>query len=134
MCSKAPKRLDELYRSYIQAILDHDLDAMDQYVSEDVVHNGQHLGIKGYKDLLRRNIMDPDMQIEIKRLIADERHVAAVLIFTTRKLSKELVGVELDGTPFSYAENVVYDFKDGRITEVHSLVDVDVIKAHARQS
>ncbi len=74
------------------------------------------------------------MQIEIKRLIADDDHVAAVLIFTTSKSTKELVGIGLDETPFSYPENVVYDFNDGKIVEVHSLFDIDAIRAHARSS
>ena len=130
----ASKTLGEVYRSYIKAILDHDLDAMNQYVSETVVHNAQHLGLQRYKELLQRNIIDTGVHVEIKRLIADEHHVAAVLIFTTKESTTELVGVELDGKPFSYPENVVYDFKEGKIVEVHSLFDIDAVRAHARQA
>lgn len=123
----------DVYRNYIRAILDHDVDSMDQYVSAHVVHNGTQLGLEGYKALLRRNIIENDMHIEIKRLIADESHVAAVLIFTTGSSTKGLAGIDFDGQQFSYAENVIYDFVDGKIAEVHSLIDIDTVRSHARQ-
>lgn len=125
--------LSTVYRRYIQAIRDRDLDEVSKYVSEGVVHNGKQLGLEGYKDLLKRNIFEPDTQITIKRLIASEYHAAALLVFTTKPTTKELVGIELDGTEFSYAENVFYDFKNGKIFEVHSLVDIDAVRSHARQ-
>lgn len=123
--------LDSVYHDYIAAILDHDLDSMSKFVSEEVIHNGKLLGLEGYKELLRRNIMDTNIHIEIKRLITDAEHVAALLTFTTKASTKELVGIQLDGQSFSYAENVFYDFKDGKIIEVHSLFDIDAVRAHA---
>ena len=135
MSSPTTKNLSNVYRDYIRAILEHDIDALDQYVSKDVVHNGKQLGLHGYKDLILRNIMENDLQIEIKRLIADENHVAAVLILTTCSSTKGLpmVGIDLNGQTFSFAENVIYDFKNGKIGEVQSLVDVDTIRSYARQ-
>jgi len=125
--------LSDVYRNYIRAILDHDVDSMDQYVSAHVVHNGTQLGLEGYKGLLRRNIIENDMHIEIRRSIADESHVAAVLIFTAGPSARRLAGIDLDGQPFSYVENVIYDFKDGKFAEVHSLFDIDTVRSHACQ-
>lgn len=125
--------LANVYRSYIEAILSHDIESMSRYVSDEVVHNGQLLGLEGYKDLLKRNIVDTGTTIEIKRLITDHDHVAALLVFTTKEQTRELVAVKLDGNPFSYSENVFYDFKDDKIIEVHSLVDLDMIRSHRLQ-
>ena len=67
----------------------------------DVVHNGKQLGLQGYKELLLRNIIENDMDIDIKHLIADESHVAAVLTFKTGTSTKGLPGIDFDGQPFS---------------------------------
>lgn len=134
MSSTKSSSLDIIYRNYIAAILDGDLGNMSNFVSESVVHNGTRLGLEGYKELLKRNIIDTKVQIRIKRLIVDQEHVAAVLIFTTSEFTNDLVGIQLDGQPFSYAENVVYDFKDGKISEVHSLFDIDTVRSHARST
>ncbi|KAK5937591.1 hypothetical protein PMZ80_010211 [Knufia obscura] len=133
MSSSISGDLRDIYRSYIQAILNGDVDSMHEYVSETVSHNGKQLGLQGYKELLLGNIINNDIHIEIKRLVADDSHIAAVLIFTTSSSTKELVGIELDSQPFSYVENVIYDFKDGKIAEVHSLFDIDTVRSHARQ-
>jgi len=130
MSSETESSLSQIYCSYIKAIRDHDLAKIDEYVSETVVHNDKHLGLQGYKELLCRNIIQTEVSIEIKRLIADKNHVAAVLIFTTKPSTESLVGIRLDGRPFSYAENVIYDFKDGKIVEVHSLFDIDTVRSH----
>lgn len=133
MSSNPQVNLDVTYREYIAAILAKDLDKLSQYVSDKVVHNGKRLGLEGYKDLILRNIIETGVDIEIKRLIVDEKTVAAVLTFTTRVETNELVGIQLDGTPFSYAENVVYDFKDGKIVEVFSVFEIDIIRSHAHK-
>lgn len=65
-------------------------------------------------------------------MFADADRVAALLVFTTKSTTNNLVGTELDGRPFSFPENVFHDFKDGKIIEVHSLVDNDTIRAHER--
>ena len=125
--------LADIYHRYISSIVAGDLDSMAEFVAEDVVHNGNLLGLEGYKSLLKRNIVATKMGIQIKRLIADERHVAALLVFTTSEATQDLIGYRLDGQIFSYAENVIYDFDENRrIKEVHSVVDTDTIRAHAR--
>lgn len=133
MASPSTRNLSQIYRAYIRAILDHDVDAMYRFVSVHVVHNGTQLGLEGYQELLRRNIIDNGMHIEIKRLITDENHVAAVLVFTTGPSTRRLAGIDLNSQPFSYVENVIYDFEDGKIAEVHSLFDIDTVRSHARE-
>ncbi|KAK5082119.1 hypothetical protein LTR05_007262 [Lithohypha guttulata] len=131
MPSNTDSHLAEIYRKYIQAICDHDLDSIATFVADGVVHNGAVLGLQGYKDLLLKNIVETDVQVEIKRLIANDDHVAALLVFTTKTTTLELIGIKLDNHPFSYTENVIYDFRDDKIVEVHSLFDIDRIRAHA---
>lgn len=133
MASNKSWDLASIYREYIRAIMDHDLEAMSKYVCEDVVHNSKKLNLEGYKDLLRRNIVTTNMRVSIERLVTDESHVAALLIFTVMPETQELVGVELDDEQFSFPEHVFYDFKDGRIARVHSLFDIDAIRSRRRQ-
>lgn len=134
MDSTPSSTLVDVYRNYIKAVLNHDLDRISDYVSENVVHNGKQLGLSGYKELLLRNIMHPNVKIDIKRLVADDSHVAALLIFTTSKQTQELVGISLKDDQFSYAENVFYDFSDSKIIAVHSLFDIDTVRAHTRDT
>lgn len=132
MASTRNEDLADVYRRYIESILAGDLVSMTHFVAENVVHNDKHLGLEGYKKLLKRNIIDTKMDIQINRVVADHDHVAAVLIFTTSEHTRELVGYKLDGKTFSYKENVIYDFdEDRRIKEVHSVVETDVIRAHS---
>lgn len=126
--------LSSVYRKYIQAIRDRDLDAIDGFVDTDVVHNKTYLGLQKYKELLQNNIISTKVDISIKRLVSTSDCVAAILIFTTKPETKSLVGIELDGVPFSYEENVFYDFKGGKIIEVHSQFDIDLVRQHARGS
>lgn len=133
MASKNTAGLDAIYREYIAAIQSKELDKISFYVSDEVIHNGKRLGLDGYKDLLLRNIVETDVDINIKRLVVDSKTVAAVLIFTTKATTEELVGIRLDGEPFSYAENVVYDFTDGKIREVFSVFEIDAIRAHSKR-
>lgn len=132
MSSSAHIDLNVVYRDYIDTIQGNQLDKLSLYVSEEVMHNGKRLGFQGYKDLILRNIVGTGVSIEIKRLVTDETTVAAALTFTTKAETKELVGYPLNGEPFSYAENVIYDFKDGKIVEVFSVFEIDIIRAHAR--
>lgn len=132
MPSSAHTDLNVVYRRYIDTIQGNQLDKLSLYVSDEVVHNGKRLGLQGYKDLILRNIVETSVSIEIKRLVVDARTVAAVLNFSTKAETKELVGYQLDGEPFSYAENVVYDFENGKIVEVFSVFEIDIIRSHAR--
>lgn len=132
MATNKEDGLKRVYRDYIATILAKDLDRLSMYVSDEVVHNGKKLGLEGYKDLISRNIIETGVRIDIKRLIADEKTVAAVLVFSTQAETKELVGIQLDGAPFSYIENVVYDFEHDKIVEVHSVFEIDVVRSHAR--
>lgn len=132
MQSPIQDNLEKVYREYIAAILAKDLDKLSSFVSEEVVHNDKRLGLQGYKDLISRNIVETGVDIEIKRLVADKETVAAILIFTTKTETKGLVGIQLDGVPFSFAENVVYDFKAGKIAQVYSVFEIDVVRSHAR--
>lgn len=132
MATNKEDGLKRVYRDYIATILAKDLDRLSMYVSDEVVHNGKKLGLEGYKDLISRNIIETGVRIDIKRLIADEKTVAAVLVFSTQAETKELVGIQLDGVPFSYIENVVYDFEHDKIVEVYSVFEIDVVRSHAR--
>lgn len=126
--------LETIYRAYIKDISNGKLENMSLYVGDHVVHNNIELGLTGYVQLLKDNIVSTQVSIEIKRLIADQTGVAAILVFTTKASTKSLVGIELDDVPFSFEENVVYDFEDGKIVKVHSLYDVDAVRSHRRQS
>ena len=80
--------LETIYRAYIKDISNGKLENMSLYVGDHVVHNNIELGLTGYVQLLKDNIVSTQVSIEIKRLIADQTGVAAILVFTTKASTK----------------------------------------------
>lgn len=130
MSSTSTKSLSAIYRRYIEAILRHDLTALDEFVDENVVHNQRPLGLNGYKQLIEDNIIKPDCGIEIVRLVADDSHVASNLLFTVPKGTTDFLGLKVDGQEFTVNECVIYDFSDGKIVNVISCHDSETVKSH----
>lgn len=122
--------IKKIYLEYIQSLREFNLDNLSDFVDEDVVHNNRRMGIEGYKGLIRDGIVASRLAINVQHLISDEDHVAAHLIFTCPASTKELLGKRTDGTEFSLSEIVMYKFRQGKIIEVHSVVDVDGVKSH----
>jgi predicted ester cyclase len=121
--------LSELYRRYIACLNQRDWLSLDQFVGDDVHRNGVRIGLAGYREMLERDVDDiPDLSFDIRLLIVDPPYVASRLAFNCAPRGKFL-GLEVNGKRVSFAENVFYEFRGGKIESVWSIIDKATIEA-----
>lgn len=71
--------------------------------------------IKDYEDI-------PDLRFVIDRLVCDPPLIAARLMFDCSPKA-HFLGLEIDGRRISFAENVFYEVRGGKIADVFSAID-----------
>lgn len=121
--------LAAIYRDYIGCLDRRDWPALGQFVHEEVVHNARPLGLTGYRAMLERDVREiPDLQFHIEMLISDPPRIAARLKFDCTPAGTFL-GLAVNGKRVSFCENVFYEFRDGRIRRVWSVIDKAAIEA-----
>ncbi len=117
------------YQRYLECLNDRDLDQLGDHVSEDVRHNGEHLGLVGYRQMLQKDFERiPDLTYVLDLLVVDGDVVAARLVFDCSPAG-ELFGAQVDGRRVVFGEHVFYRYVDAKIVEVHSLLDADAVRA-----
>jgi predicted ester cyclase len=117
------------YRDYIACLNRQNWAKLEEFVDEGVIHNGRPLGLTGYREMLEGNYEDiPDLRFNIAMLIADPPHVASRLDFDCSPKARFL-GLDVGGRRVSFAENVIYEFREGKIAQVWSIVDKAAIEA-----
>lgn len=115
--------LPSSYRRYIDCLNARDLDRLGEFVHADVEYNGNRIGLPSYRAMLQGNYHDiPDLRFQIRLLVADAATVACRLHFDCRPVGRFL-DLEVAGRRVSFSENVFYQFEDGRIRTVWSLID-----------
>ncbi len=118
-----------LYRDYIDCLNRQDWSNLDQFVDVDVHYNGQRIGLSGYRAMLEQNFSDiPDLSFSVQLLLCAPPHVACRLNFDCAPRGKFL-GLDIDGKKVSFSENVFYEFRNGRIQQVWSVIDKAAIEA-----
>jgi predicted ester cyclase len=121
--------LADLYRGYIACLNRQDWPNLHGFVAADARHNGRPFGLAGYRAMLERDFEEiPDLQFNIELLICDPPHVASRLRFDCRPKGLFL-DLPVNGRRVNFAENVFYQFRDGRVAEVWSVVDKAAIEA-----
>ena len=121
--------LADTYRDYISCLNGQDWANLDRFVHTDVIHNGRQIGGSGYRDMLERDFDDiPDLQFNVQILIADASHVASRIAFNCTPKGRFL-GLDVNGRKVSFSENVIYEFRDGKISQVWSIIDTAAIEA-----
>ncbi|MEQ1950814.1 ester cyclase [Mesorhizobium sp. CN2-181] len=121
--------LCEVYRDYIDCLNMQDWPSLGRFVDDDAAHNGQRIGLSGYREMLERDFREiPDLCFDIRLLVSDPPYVASRLGFDCRPVGKFL-GLEVNGRRVSFTENVFYEFRNGRICEVWSVIDKAAIEA-----
>ena len=121
--------LGEIYRGYIACLNGQDWANLGRFVHEDVRHNGRRLGLSGYRDMLEGDFRAiPDLFFDIEMLVSDPPRIASRLRFDCTPVGI-LFGLPVNGRRIRFAENVIYEFKDGRIVEVWSIIDKAAIEA-----
>jgi predicted ester cyclase len=121
--------LTRVYREYIACLNAQDWPALGRFVHENVSHNGNRIGVAGYRQMLERDFVEiPDLCFTIELLVADSRYVASRLRFDCTP-RKRFVNLDVDGTRVSFAENVFYEFRERKIIQVWSIIDKTAIEA-----
>jgi predicted ester cyclase len=121
--------LADIYRGYIACLNRQDWARLGQFVHEEAHYNGKRIGLSGYREMLEGDFRAiPDLHFAITLLISDPPHVASRLSFdcTPKGL---LFGLPVNGKRVSFTENVFYEFRDGRIANVWSVIDKAAIEA-----
>jgi predicted ester cyclase len=118
-----------IYRHYIACLNRQDWPKLGQFVADEVHHNGRLLGLSGYCEMLERDFDQiPDLHFEIRLLVCDAPHVASRLRFNCTPKGMFL-GLHVDGRRVSFTENVFYEFQQGKIAQVWSIIDKAAIEA-----
>lgn len=121
--------LPDIYRDYIACLNEQDWPRLGRFVDDDAIHNGRRLGLSGYLEMLERDFDEiPDLYFNVRMLIADPPYIASRIDFDCTPKGTFL-GLPLNGKRVSFSENVIYEFRDGKIVQVWSVVDKAAIEA-----
>ena len=117
------------YRHYIACLNHRDWDGLNNFVHHEVRHNGRPLGLSGYRDLLETDVRDiPDLRFEIGILVASPPRIATRLLFDCTPKGV-FMGLPVDGRRVAFAEHAFYEYRDGKIWDVKSIIDKAAIEA-----
>ena len=121
--------LSALYRDYIACLNEQNWPELKNFVHEDVSHNGRRIGISGYREMLEQDFQDiPDLHFSILLLMSDPPYIASRLGFDCTPKGNFL-GLDVNGKRVSFTENVFYEFRQGKIVQVWSVIDKAAIEA-----
>jgi predicted ester cyclase len=124
--------LSAIYRDYIACLNRQDWPELGRFVAPDVRHNGRDFGLAGYRAMLERDFATiPDLAFDIRLLVAEPPHVAALLGFRCSPRGTFL-GLPVEGRTVTFTENVFYRFRDGAIVDVRSIIDKGAIEDQIR--
>ena len=115
--------LSAIYRAYIASLNKQDWPNLARFVQEGVSYNGERVGLAGYREMLEGDFCAvPDLHFDVHLLICQPSNVASRLRFdcTPRGM---LFDLPVNGKRVSFTENVFYEFRDGRIEKVWSIID-----------
>ncbi len=118
-----------IYRDYMSCLNQQDWQRLGIFVHEDVRHNGQTIGVSGYREMLENDFRQiPDLRFDPQLLVSDPPYVASRLVFHCTPVSSFL-GLPVNGQKVSFSENVLYEFRQSRIWQVWSVIDKAAIEA-----
>jgi predicted ester cyclase len=121
--------LADIYRGYIACLNSQDWPKLEQFVADDAHYNGQRIGLSGYRRMLERDFEEiPDLHFKIQLLVCDAPYIASRLAFDCSPRGKFL-GLDVNGRPVSFTENVFYELSQARIVQVWSVIDKTAIEA-----
>lgn len=123
------ENLSKIYRDYIACLNEQAWSKLEKFVHEELHYNNRPIGLSGYKALLENDYLQiPDLHFNVQLLVADSDTVAARLNFdcTPKGIFLEL---PVNGKKIQFAENVLYEFRDGKMRNVWSVLDKAAIEA-----
>ena len=121
--------LSDIYKDYIACLNEQGWSKLKQFIDDEVIYNGQRIGISGYRAMLERDFEEiPDLYFDIQLLISDPPHLASRLGFNCTPQGKFL-GLHVNGKRVSFTENVFYEFRREKIEKVWSVIDKAAIES-----
>jgi len=115
--------LCDVYRGYIACLNKQDWPNLGKFVHEDVHYNGKRIGLSGYREMLEGDFRAiPDLYFDIQLLMSEPPRIASRLRFDCRPKGM-LFDLPVNGKKVQFAENVFYEFLDGQIAKVCSIID-----------
>lgn len=115
--------LSAIYRGYIACLNHQDWTGLGRYVHDDVCRNGDPVGLAGYRAMLEADFRAiPDLNFRIALLVCDPPRIASRLAFDCTPVG-DFFDMPVNGTRVRFEENVFYEFLDGRIRNVWSIID-----------
>jgi len=120
--------LADVYRDYIACLNAQNWPKLGNFVHDDAQHNGKRIGLSGYIAMLEKDFKDiPDLHFNVQLLICDPPHIASRLLFDCSPQGIFL-GLPVNGKRVSFTENVFYEFREGKIWAVWSIIDKAAIE------
>jgi steroid delta-isomerase-like uncharacterized protein len=124
--------LEDRYRAYLGALNDRRLDDLVDFVHDELTYNGEPMTRGQYRDLIAADLAAvPDLFYDARIVVAGDDRVACRLVFDCTPHAPFL-GFTPNGRRLSFAEHVFYEFRDGRIAAVSSLIDRFTVAAQLR--
>ncbi|SAL37575.1 SnoaL-like polyketide cyclase [Caballeronia turbans] len=121
--------LSDLYRGYIACLNAQDWPNLGTYVHDAVQYNERALTLDDYREMLKKDFREiPDLLFDIQLLIEEPPRVACRLRFECTPVG-EFMGLRIDGKRVVFCENVFYEFREGKIAKVWSVIDKAAIEA-----
>jgi steroid delta-isomerase-like uncharacterized protein len=127
--SQSPESLHRIYQGYIDCLNDRDFDHLGVFVGEDVHYNGKQIGLSGYRAMLENDHREiPDLHFDVRSVVADRSTVASRIQFDVTPRG-EFFGLPINGRRVSFSESVFYEFEQGKIARVWSVIDKEAVRA-----
>jgi predicted ester cyclase len=121
--------LTATYHAYIACLNRQNWSALGEVVHDDVDYNGQRVGLAGYRQMLEQDFRAiPDLQFSIDFVVVDPPTIAVRLLFDCTPVG-ELFGVAVNGRRVQFSENVFYEFSEGKVRRVWSVIDKAAVAA-----
>ena len=115
--------LSDIYRDYIACLNRQDWPKLEQFVDDNVCYNDKQVGLSGYRKMLERDFYEiPDLHFNIQLLVSDGHYIASRLSFDCSP-KWTFLGLNVNGKKVSFTENVFYEFQEGKIIKVWSIID-----------
>jgi predicted ester cyclase len=125
--------LSDIYKDYIACLNAQGWSNLERFVDDEVIYNGQRIGISGYRAMLERDFREiPDLYFDIQLLISEPPYIASRLRFDCTPKGKFL-GLHVNGKKVSFTENVFYEFRRAKIEKVWSAIDKAAIETQLQR-
>jgi len=121
--------LRDAYMEYISCLNAQDWPSLHHFVAETAQHNGRHLGVAGYREMLVRDYQQiPDLRFNIGLLAVEPPIIASRLDFDCTPIGRFL-DLPVNGKRVQFSENVFYEFVNYKIEKVWSVIDKSAVEA-----